>query len=829
MFEGIVRDLRYGLRVMLKSPSFTFLAIFALALGIGSVTTMVSVINGALWKGLPFEEPREIVWLERYNQNRDEWDRAIPYSVLEYIKEHQTSYESIAGYFGGTVNIVNGDNPVRYHGSRISAEFLDLVGVQPLPAGAPFTQEHDQVGAPPVVLLSHGAWQSQFGGSNDAIGKSVRINGKLGTVIGVMPKGFAFPSRDNVWIPLRSSLDWNDPEAANQYSLNVVARLKDGVTRDQAQAELVTLLQQVAKADPERNENYTSGAVRPFVEANTQGVARMMTIMTVMAFCVLFIACANVANLLLARSTQRTKEFAIRSSLGASRVRLLAQLLTESVMIAALGGLIGTGLAHWASQYLMTYAEAVNMPFWFDFSIEWRVLAMVILITATTGILSGIIPALRASRASVNDLLKDDTRTGTSMGMKLFSRSLVILQVSTSCIPLVLAFFMMKSLDNIVHTEMNFRDDGVLTARMGLFEGDYPKPEDRFQFFTTLKRNLENRPEIDSAALYGRYRWSTVGLDWARVMTQSLEQTEFEDLPLTTNEYISWDYFETMGAPLLGGRSFTPIDSEPNAAPVAIINEALAETLFPEGDPVGKQFRRAYWPNEIAQAAARGVELEDQQWITVVGVAPNMAAMGVGNHNGSEERHFFRPLPPGDARTFMTIAVSGGANPLNLTQVLREEVGKLDANLPLYSVGTPASLIAEDMTQNYLVTNIFRVLAGLAAILASIGIYGVVSFSVNQRTQEFGIRSALGAIPRNILQMVMQGGFAQLTIGIVLGMILSFIATRFTRNFLFDVSNNDWRIYTSVAVLFTLVALVAIFFPARRAARVHPAQALRHD
>jgi len=508
---------------------------------------------------------------------------------------------------------------------------------------------------------------------------------------------------------------------------------------------------------------------------------------------------------------------------------LLGQLLTESIVIAAFGGLLGTALAYWASGYLMGYSDSVQMPFWFDFSVDWKILGIVSVVTLLTGMVSGLIPGLRASKASINDILKDDTRTGSSLGMKIFSRALVIVQVSVSCLALVMAFFMMKSLSNIVDTDLNFDADTVITARMGLFEGDYPTPEDRSRFFTKLKRNLEARPEIAEAALYGRYRWSLIGVDWTRLKSESLEEVAFDDLPLSTWEYVSWDYFEAMGADLIDGRALNEIDSAPDAAPVVVVNEALARTLDENGNVIGKRIQRARWPQEIARAAERGTALEEPEWYTIVGVAPNMAAMGVGNTTDAQERHFFAPLPQDDTRTFMTIAVRGSSPSLNLIPILREEVQRMDSNLPLYSVGTPASLIEEDLAQNHLITSIFRTLSGLAAILASIGIYGVMSFAVNQRKAEFGIRSALGAAPMRILRMVVQTGALQLLGGIVLGMILAFLATRFMENFFFGVSNNDIGIYLQVALLFSIIAMLAIFFPARRAARVHPARALRHD
>lgn len=828
MLEGIWRDIRYGIRIMLKHPGFSGMAVLALALGIGSVVTMLSVINGAIWKGLPFDDPQELAFIARLNENRDEWDRAIPYQDLEYIKGRQTSFEGLAGYFGGTVNVSYEGNPMRYTGSRISSNFLDLLGARPI-LGNGFTAAQDQVGAAPVILLSYGVWRGQFGGDPSVVGKPVRINGALGEIVGVMPEGFAFPTQDDVWVPLGSSHNWDDPERANDYNLNVFGRLNQGVSYDQATAELTTFLTQLSEAFPERNERYHTGSVEPFAPAILgDWQIRLMWIMTAMAGFVLLIACLNVANLLLARSTLRMKELAIRSSLGASRSRIMAQLLVESVTLSAVGALIGIGLSRWATSALMNYSATLNMPFWFDFGIDLRILVFVVGITALSGIASGLVPALRASKANVNHLLKDDTRTGTSRGLKLFSHSLVVVQVAVSCVALIGAALMMRSVTNIMETEMNFDTGAVYTARMGLFEGDYPTPEERYNFFTTLKRNLESRPEIASASLYGRYRWDLIGVDWGRPERESTEPKEFEDLPFSTYEYVSWDYFETLGIDFQG-RSFTELDCQDDAAPVAVVNEALAETLFPGEDPIGQRFRRAPWPQEIAHAAnPADVQMP---WLTIVGVAPNMAAQGLGNTTGAEGRHYFLPLRPGEARTFMTIAArpQGTLDPLKLAASVREEVVKLDPNLPLYATGTPAMIIEEDTAFRRVIANIFKIFGGLAVFLASIGIYGVMSFSVNQRIQEFGIRAALGAIPRNILKLVMQGGFVQLLVGLVVGLVVAFFATRSMQQMLYGVTNNDPLTYVMVSLLFSAVALTAVFFPARRAAQVHPAQALRNE
>jgi putative ABC transport system permease protein len=828
MFDALFRDIRFGLRLMLRQPGFTLLAVCAIALGIGCVTTMLSVINGAVWKGLPFAEPQEIVSLSRYNENRDPWDRAIPYRDFEYILEHQNSYEEIVGYFGGTINLAWDGEVRRFQGSRVTRNFVALTG-ETMPLGRPFLPEEDSLGASPVAILSHATWRSHFGADPQIVGKTVRINGAPGRIVGVMPARFGFPSGDEVWIPLHSAQNWRDPILADRYSLNVIGRLRDGVSLEAAEVELSGLLYQLAQAKPERNQRYTSGGVLPFSRFILGDSLSIMWLMTLMAAFVLLIACTNVANLLLARSTLRSKELAIRSSLGASRQRIVVQLLTESLVLAFVGALLGLGLAHWAAGYLMAYREVVNMPFWFDFGFDWRIFLLVAVFTFLTGLLSGLVPALRASKANINDLLKDDTRTGTSFLLKAFGLALVVFQVTVSCVALICAGLMMKSLDETVNTEMHFDTEGVFVARMGLFEGDYPDPAKRHQFFTTLKRNLEARPEVSSAALYTRYRWTNTGLDWPRVRHGREDHADFLQYPLSTSEFVSWDYFETLGIPLLEGRSFTERDCAPEAGPVVIVNEAFARSLFPEGLPIGKRFQRAFNDEQRAIAAQSGEPL-DETFHEIIGVVPNMAAQGVGNDvEVAAERHFFLPLKAAQTPMFLTVAATGPGSPLQLQTSVREEVQALDPNLPIYAAGTPAQLIREDTQMPRLIANIFKVFGALAAILAAIGIYGVVSFSVNQRTQEFGIRAALGAVPRLILRLILWAGAWQIGAGLALGLALGWAISRGLRSVLYRVSHSDPSTYVLCALFIALVALVAMLFPARRAARIHPAQALRHD
>ena len=822
--DYLMRSLRFAVRIFLRSPSFTLIAVLALALGIGAVTTMFSVINGALLRGLPFENPSELMFVKRWDKDRQPWNTGIPVLDFEDIAREQRSFESLAAWFGGTVNVTIDGTPVRFNGSRISHTWLDILGVQPF-MGRGFAEEEDTPGASPVLLLSYAVWKNHYGGSPDVIGQPVIINAKAGTVIGVMPRDFSFPGQEEVWVPLRSSLNYSDLKRGD-WSINVMGRLKDGLTEEDATLEMTRLVQQLAETHPDINKEFQLGTAEPISGALLgDQTVRMMWVMMAMGGFVLLIACANVANLLLARSTLRSKELAIRSSLGATRLSIMGQLLVESLALSMAGAIAGTALAWWATSSLQEYGHMMQMPFWLTFDMDWRVLAAVTSVTLLAGLISGIAPAVKASRVSVTDILKDDTRTGSSLRMGLFSRGLVVVQVAISSILLILTVLMTRSVQKINDTDLHFDTTKVFTARIGLFEGAYPGPAERYAFYDSVRRAIEARTEVAHAALYSRYRWGNIGLDWTRLKSDAMAEVPFEELPLTTVEYISPEYFETLDVQLIEGRAFTSLDT-PDNLPVVIINESLARTLFPYGNAIGQRFRRELWPPE---RAALPPEEQELPWLTVVGVAPDMAAQGIGNTTPAADRHYWLPLHPGQAPGFITIAARGPSNVMRLADVVREEVNRLDPNLPLYSVATPAQIIAEDTVGNAIIANIFKIFGMVAVFLASVGIYGIMSFSVNQRIMEFGIRSALGATGRHILVLVMRFGLTQFTFGLVLGLVGAWYFSKLLRNLLFGVSSEDPLNYIVVALVFSAVAITACLMPARRASRVDPARALRYE
>jgi len=820
--DYLTRCFKFAFRILIKNPGFSVIAIVALALGIGAVTTMFSVINGAVIRGLPFEDPHELMFVKRWDKDRQPWNTAIPVLDFKDIQREQKSFKAMAAWYGGTVNVSLDNNPIRFTGSRISHTWMDVLGVNPI-IGRGFTAEEDSPGAAPVLLLSYAVWQSHYSGDPDILGETVSINGQLGNVVGIMPKDFRFPGRDDVWVPLESSLNWEDIHRGD-WSMSVMARLNDGVSAEMATAEMTNFTTTFAQQYPDTHEDFTDASAVPIAgELLGDQTVRMMWIMLAMGGFVLLIACANVANLLLARSTLRSKELAIRSSLGATRGAIIGQLLVESVLLSIFGAGAGLALAVWATNALENLGETLQTPFWLTFDMDWRVFGIVTVVTVFAGLISGVVPALKASKVSVTDILKDDTRTGSSLRMGLFSKGLVVVQVAISCVLLILTVLMMRSIQNINNTDLHFDTASVFTARMGLFDGDYPTSEGRYNFFNELKRNVQAHPDVTDVAYYGRYRWTLIGVNWNRIKKDGAEYAEFEDMPTTTFEYISPEYFNTLGVELLEGRPFNDLDT-PDNLPVAVINEALANSLFPNEDPIGKRFQREPWPQERATLSEEEL---DFPWLTIVGVAPSMAAQGLGNNTPADGMHYWLPLDSENTATFMTIAARGPSDPMKLTEIIRQEVIKLDPNLPLYAVATPATIVSEDTAQGRIISNIFKIFGAVAVFLASVGIYGIMSFSVNQRTMEFGIRSALGATGRNILVLVMRFGLIQFIIGLVIGLSGAFFFSKLMQNFLFGVSPQDPENYLIVAVIFSTVAVSACLMPARRASQVDPAQALR--
>ncbi|HEV2984382.1 MAG TPA: ABC transporter permease [Vicinamibacterales bacterium] len=830
------RDLRIGLRVLVKEKSFCALAVVVLALGICGVTTMFSVVNGVMLRGFSFPNEARLVsanFIDPSSANFFGQNGQISSMDFDELVPAQQSLELMAAYLNGsTVNMSVNGKPQRYTGAYTTENFLRILGVPPQ-LGRDFTVADNTPGAEKVALIGYGIWQRDFAGSSDVVGKGVRINGKPATIIGVMPKGFAFPSNEELWIPLYSEFPTkprNDPAANNPAVLGL---LKPGVSYDQANAEFTTLARHFAEAYPATNKPFNTGLVEPLIKTYTPRPLRG-TLLTMLGFCVgvLLIACVNVMNMQFARATLRAKELAIRSSLGATRIRLIRQMLTESLLVAGIGAAVGVTLAYFSIDWLSATVRNLENapPSWITFDVDGVVLAVTVTSTLAAAAVSGLLPAWMSSRANTNAVLRDGGRGSTGRRVNMISRGLVVFQIVVTCVLLIGSLLQVRSILKQQTIDYGYDTAGVMSARMGLMDGDYPSGDARKLFYDRLLRTLRNDPEFDAVALTNRFRMVFSGS--SPIELDGNVYKENRDRPTTNFEQVTGGFFDVTSQRLLAGRTFTDDDLD-TKRPVAIVNAAFARKHFGNESALGRRFR-----SMNANGTQPGV------WRTIVGVVSTTRMLGPFNPPNTDETGYYVPfystatgpaLPTPFVSQFATIVVKPhtGQRADTLASVLRREVNKADPNLPLYFVGTPKSQAAVFVAQNRIIATMFTIFGAVAVVLASVGIYGVMSFSVSQRTQEFGVRMALGANDGRILGMVLKQGVAQIAIGLTLGLgfalSIAIVAGNGIQSTLFGVSARDPLTYGVVVGLVTLVSLVATLVPARRATRVDPMIALRAE
>ena len=833
--ENFMQDLRVGLRVLIKEKAFCALAVFVLAIGICAVTTQFAVVNGVMIRGFDFPESErlmDVTLADPVDFSPDDFNSRLTNADFVDLRAQQTSFDAFVGYLtGSTINLTNNGQPRRLQGGYVTHDFFRALGVSPV-LGRDFLPTEDQPGVEKAIILSDALWHTDFGADPAVIGRAVRVNGRAGTVIGVMPPHFQFPINEQLWIPLNTEFPVrprNDP-AGN--FISVIARLKPGVTREQAQAEVTGIAKQFAEAFPDTNKPFTLGHVRPLIRAFTGGQLSGI-LYTMLAFCggVLVIACVNVMNMQFARATLRAKELAIRSSLGATRSRLIRQMLTESLLIAGLGAIVGVTLAFWSASYLDALVHNLPnpIPSWMTFEIDRRVLAVVLGATMLSALVSGFVPAWMSSRAKAIDALKEGGRGNTGRAIGLITRGLVIFQIITTCVLLIGAMLQLQSIVRQQQLDYGYDTDSVLSARMGLMAGDYPSNERRQLFYESLLRELRAEPQFESVALTNRLRMVFSGSSPVEIEGRSYQADR--DRTTAQFENVSAGYFATLGIRVLEGRDFTDLDSD-QREPVAIINAAFAQRHFSNESPLGRRIRT------VQQNGAN-----PGPWRTIIGVTSSVRMQGPFN-NKDDGSGVFLPYfanafgPASDAASsqqFGTAVVRprAGQRPEALVQAVQAVVSKVDSNLPLYFVATPRTNIDSFLAQNRILASMFALFGGVAVILASVGLYGVMSFSVNQRTQEFGIRMALGAAPSMIMRMVLRQGTWQLVIGLTGGVLLciaiSLVGGDGLAEALFDTSPRDPLTYVAVTLLIALVSLAATWIPARRATRVDPMVALRAD
>ncbi len=804
------RDLRFAGRMLGKSPAQTAVAVIALGLGIGLATTSFSIAWGALMRGLPFERSERIMTLSTHDSAHPQNHGDVNPKDFAAWRSRQTSFESLAAFVNGTVNLSGAERPERFEGAFATANAFDVLRARPF-LGRTFRAGEDAPGSPVVALLSYGLWQSRYGRDPRVVGRAIRVNGQPATVVGVMPPGFAFPFSERVWVSLK--LDPARAERGKGQGLSVYGRLRDGVAPARAQAEMSAIAGTLARAYPQTNRDLLV-RVESFVTAAIGAqVAGLLWVMLGFGVVVLLIACANVASLMVARASTRTRELAIRSALGAGRRRVMLQLLLESTLLSAAGAVLGIALAR-LGVYLFNAALAVNVdnapPFWIHIAVDGPALAFTLLLTLLSGLACGLFPAFQASRADVNSVLKDEGRGSTSLRIGWFSRLLVVGELAVCAMLLVGAGLMVKSIVKLQDLKLGFDSHDLLTVRVALFETQYPKPADRAAFFAELLRRLAAQPGVAGTAATASL--PTSGADNDRYAVFGRSYPHPENMPRTYEAAVSPGYFSTLGTRILAGRDFGTADRA-GALPVAVVNRSFAAREWPRESPLGKRIR---------------IGVDDKEpWRTIVGVVPDLKMEGLQNADESPAG-IYLPLaqdPPG----FCSVVVRTHGDPLALLPVVRREVGGLNRDLPLYFIRTMRQVVEQNGFFLNLFGTVFGILGAAALVLASVGIYGVISFSVAQRTQEIGVRMALGARQASVLGMILRQGAVQLGTGLGIGLLLALAAARPLRTLLLDVQPTDPPTFAWVALVLCAVALAASYVPALRASRVDPLVAIHYD
>lgn len=808
----MMSDLRLTLRALLKSPGFALVAIVTLALGIGVNAAMFSIVNGIVLRGLPFPEQEKIisVYTNKASSQANERD-GLSWGEFTDLRAQQQSCLDCAVYqdVSATLSSTGGD-PERVEGTVMSAQGMALLRA-PIALGRWFNAADDQPGAPATIVLGHAIWQNRFKGDPGIIGRQVKLNRESATVIGVAPASFRFPELADVFYPVR---DQFREDKRDNRRLLVIGRLKPGATVAQAQAEFDTIAGHFATEHPAETKGvvYHVQTMRAmFVDAETR---LLLGVMLGAVLFVLLIACANVANLLLARAAAREKELAVRAALGAGRGRVVRLLFTETLVLAGLGALLGLGLAQLGVVLFRNHIADLKPPYWMVFELDGTALLYTTGLTLLACALAGIYPALRASRTDLNAVLKDGSRGSTSAGLGHFRRLLVIGEIAMSCMLLVLSGLMVRSVVKMQSAPLGFEPAGIYHGRVALLDRESKGVVQQRAFFRQLAERLRAAPEIEQAGLVDA--GPTYGGSEPITIDGRAPGPEGERGPAANIKAASPDYLPTLRIPLLSGRNLTDADTA-EAPAVAVISTAFAEKFWPGRSPLGQRFLRG-------GPAKPG---EKPEWITVVGVARQVM---LGNFDSEiTPQAYVSYQQVKDMDRMSVYARSRSGDPALLAPVLRRTVRELRDDLPVYFAETMDQMLAEAGASKRLIAALFGVFGVVAYGLAAVGLYGVMSYAVSQRTQEIGVRVALGATPGNILRLIFRQGGGQLLIGLALGLGVALFAGQLLATQLYGVTPRDPVTLAATLLSLGLAGGLALLVPALRALRVNPVVALRNE
>jgi predicted permease len=816
------QDLRHGLRVLTSQPAFTAVAVASLALGIGANTAIFSVTNALLLRPLPYEDADRIaiLWQRSPGLNvAQDW-----FSTGQYldIRTDNQVFSEVAATIGASFNLTGRGLPERVDGARVSSSLFRLFGAKAA-AGRVFSADEDQPGKPPVVILSNGFWKRRFGSDPSVVGRTLTLNGNTFTIVGVMASDFVFnkeimPAVNGIQsVDLLLPLPLNETARANRggEDFNIFAKLKPGVSVTQAQADMNVLAARMKRDYPAvypPNGGLTVSVV-PLINQVVGDVRLALYVLLGAVGLVLLIACGNVANLLLSRAAVRQKEIAIRGAVGASRERIVRQLLTESLLLAALGGVLGLGLAVATVAALGRFGPA-NIPRLDEIGVDGRVLAFTFAISLVTGVVFGLVPALRASRFDLNDVLREGGRGGVGssafgLGHNRLRQLLITGEVALSLVLLIGAGLLIRSYERITNANPGFDPRNVLSLRVTLPGAKYRTPEAIVAFYRQLEQRVRGMPGVQFVGTNYLLPLSSVALGWEPVSVEGyVPKAAGEDLIIASSGYVTPDYFRAMGIPLLKGRFFDERDVR-GAPDVTVVDDKFAARFWPGQDPIGKRMRRG----------------DSGPWRTVVGVVADAKEYEV---DGEPPITAFYPADQlGIPSRFLVIRTSN--DPTRLVAGVTKEIRALDADLPVYDVNTMEQRLHDSLARRRFSMFLLGVFAACASLLAAIGIYGVITFWVTQRTRELGIRAALGARQNDLLRLVISQALVLVGAGVAIGLAAALGLTRVMRSLLFGVSATDPVTFVLLAATLGLVALVASFVPAWRAARVAPIVALRHE
>jgi putative ABC transport system permease protein len=814
--DTVIQDVRYAARKLLHAPGFTFIALATLALAIGATTAVFSVVNGVLLKPLPFREPERLVFVSSISRD----GKTNPMSALDFIdyRDQSKSFVGMAIFDWTTMNATgNGSEPVRLRAAQVGAQFFDLLGVTPQ-SGRLFQKGDDERGATRVVVLTDRVWRNQYGGDPRIVGQAIRLDGDVYTVAGVAPASVTFPANIDIYVPFQYAPYMLDPQNRGSHSLFAIGRVKDGVTMEAANEEVMNVAKRLATQYPESNTSFGGQAV-PLHERVVGNVDKPLFAMFGAVALVLLIACANVANLLLVRASARGSEMAVRTALGAARARIVRQLVTESLLLALGGAALGTALAAWAVAAVVAFGPA-GLPRLQDVVVDARVLGFALTLSLVTGVLFGLMPALHAARPDIAQMLRENIRGSSKGGTHRTRNVLVVAEMTLAVVLLVGAGLLIHSFVRLVNVDPGFNPERVVAFNLSLPTSKYPLERDARRFVADLTGKV--------AAMPGT---SAVGVTFGRPLDNSgMIRTTFEvdGWPKSTPQkrYVSElhittpDYFRTLGIPLIRGRLYESSEDRPNAAPVVVVTQEFVKKYFPSEDPIGRFVRFG-----VTHDTAEVGKGEAQVMGEIIGVVGDVKQQDLSTPAYPTAYVPFNTFALG----FFSVLVRTDADPRTVQSRIKTLVREVDADLPIFSLTTMEQAVSDSVSQPRFYMVLLGTFAGIALLLAALGIYGVISYSVSQRTRELGIRVALGATRRTIMRLVVGQGVWLAVVGVVIGLAASLALTRALASLLFGVGKVDPLTLAAAPLTLLIAALLGCYVPARRAARVDPVIAMRSD